>query len=184
MLLEIERLTEKNLSTKRQYENLVADMKKFRKKLDKLKTKFERKPINRQIDKLQKEMFSLRQYRAGIKASIYYLIDMSTEYYKEPSKQDQMANYRYQCRFQINEITKIKGYGLLLKNGWYHPTHNPTGCVKDHMFSVKNGFDEKINPAIVGHQANCEFLLFSDNAKKGKYSSIQLKKLLDKIQEF
>lgn len=97
-----------------------------------------------------------------------------------------IQRYRYLASFQIlpSNIRYIKGFELLEQLGWYHPQTNPNGVVKDHRLSVKYGFDNNIEPSIVGHLANCEFLRCADNTRKSSNSSITLKDLKKEIQSF
>lgn len=100
--------------------------------------------------------------------------------------QDRKQRYRYECRFDIplRELAKIKGYSLLVKYGYYDPETNPNGVVKDHRFSVIEGFESKEPTEIVGHIANCEFLTYSDNAKKGRVSSLTKEQLHEEIRKW
>lgn len=99
-----------------------------------------------------------------------------------------IISYRKLCSFDINEknICTIKGYRLLLENGWYHPTHNPNGVVRDHRLSIHFGYKNKnkIDPNIIGHIANCEFLLNTNNCSKGSRSSMTLSELQYEIEAF
>lgn len=93
--------------------------------------------------------------------------------------------YRYKARFNINkDLTKIKGYNLLVKYGFYNKNNNTTGCVLDHRVSIKYGIDNNIDPTILGHLANCEFLSYIDNLKKGSKCSISYKQLLLEINNW
>ena len=98
------------------------------------------------------------------------------------SKKGNIYKYRYDARFTIGtSLYKIKGYDKLIKYGFYNKETNPNGVVKDHRLSIKYGFTNKIDPLIIGHLANCEFLFYKDNIKKSAYCSISLDKLLKDI---
>ncbi len=94
--------------------------------------------------------------------------------------------YRRLCNFRIdhNIIQSIKGYDLLSKHGWYHHERNPYGVVRDHRYSVHDGFSTKVDPAIVGNLANCELMLMRDNLRKSHRSSITLEALKKEIEAF
>ena len=94
-----------------------------------------------------------------------------------------IEKYRYNARFNINvnNIHLVKGYDLLLKFGKYDPKFNPLGVVKDHRVSIKYGFDNNIDPKIIGHIKNCEFIQNHINLSKSFKSSISLKVLLYEI---
>lgn len=86
-----------------------------------------------------------------------------------------IKRYRYLCRFVITpqNIRRIKGFEELDKYGWYNSMTNPKGLVRDHRLSVKFGYDNNLDPEIVGHIANCH--LISASANFSKSSSCALK---------
>lgn len=103
------------------------------------------------------------------------------------NKQDSKAKYRYRARFIFSnpkDLLRVKGYSLLVKFGFYNKKTNPNGVVKDHRLSIKYGIDHKIDPAILGHLANCEFLLYKDNIQKSSNSSITYHELLADIEKW
>jgi len=89
------------------------------------------------------------------------------------------TRYRYLCSFRLTpaDLSKVKGNELLVKHGWYNRETNPGGVVKDHRFSVNMGWKLKVDPEIMGHLANCEFLLNADNIRKSDQCSITLQDL-------
>lgn len=98
-------------------------------------------------------------------------------------RHDVYSRYRYDCRFKIDasNISLIKGYDLLLKNGLYSE-QNSSGVVKDHRVSVKYGYDNGVPAEVIGHIKNCEFMQFKDNLKKSKGCSLTLESLLGEIE--
>ena len=102
----------------------------------------------------------------------------ATKYYKI---------YRPLCEFDFN-IYNYKNefdFTLIKQYGWYSPTNknnNLNGVSKDHVFSVKDGFINNINPEIIKHPANCRLIKHSDNNKKSYTSLITLNELLEKIK--
>jgi len=93
--------------------------------------------------------------------------------------------YREQCGFNLaGVIHRIKGFELLKKYGMYHRVHNVDGVVRDHRLSVQYGFDNKIDPRIISHPANCEFLTHKKNACKTHQSSLTLDELIVEIERF
>ncbi len=58
---------------------------------------------------------------------------------------------------------------------------NKTGVVRDHILSRKDGWVNGIEPQIISHPANCQFLTLSDNSKKGDRSWITYEQLLERI---
>lgn len=185
MMKHIEQLQARNLEIKRQYENLAAEKTRFMNRINSSLNINPRKKrfLQKQMYALEDEMVRVKRFRTQCKIVITGLIEQAAEYYQFDDS-NPLAAYRRRCYFKFDDITKIKGYDLLLKHGWYNRKDNFTGCVKDHRFSVKEGFDQDYDPIIIGHSANCEFMLYSDNGAKGKKCSISYKKLLDIIDKW
>lgn len=92
--------------------------------------------------------------------------------------------YREQCNFSLAGIIhNVRGYGLLEKYGMYSKK-NPNGVVRDHRVSVNYGYKNNIDPKIISHPANCEFLQHKDNARKTFTNSISLEELLVDIEKW
>lgn len=93
--------------------------------------------------------------------------------------------YKEDCSFHLSScIEKVKGYSILQERGMYHKNINPTGVVRDHRISVHYGFINNIDPKIISHPANCEFVLHSANAKKTWKNSCTVDELMKDIQEW
>jgi hypothetical protein len=99
---------------------------------------------------------------------------------------DQKTVYRNNCsfKFNIHKYKNLPGYELLISNGIYHPIDNPSGVCRDHILSVHEGYKLGINPEILSHPANCQFLTNSDNCKKGTGSWIAVEELYEKIDKW
>jgi len=90
--------------------------------------------------------------------------------------------YYRECQFDfaLNEFPNEFEFSLIEKHGWYQAKNhgdNLTGVSRDHMISIKYGYENKINPELICHPANCKLMLHNDNVKKYKTSSITLDKL-------
>jgi ribosomal protein L37E len=99
------------------------------------------------------------------------------------------AFYRPSCEFSFNIGNFKESFNLdIIKQfGWYSPTNkgnNLNGVSKDHMYSVKDGFINNINPEIIRHPANCELMIHSINNLKNATSSITIEELLLRIVEW
>jgi hypothetical protein len=95
--------------------------------------------------------------------------------------------YKRECRFQfgIKNYPQEFDFSLIEKYGWYKPKNhgnNLGGVSRDHIMSVKWGFENKIDPKYIRHPANCQLLIHSDNISKGKKQSITLDILLERIR--
>jgi len=107
---------------------------------------------------------------------------------KESSK-DGLDRYRQQCRFRFNVYDYSDKFDLLLieQYGWYKAKNrgdNPNGVSRDHMYSVKEGFTNNVNPYIISHPANCILMRHCDNNRKNTNCSITLNELIDKINKW
>lgn len=95
--------------------------------------------------------------------------------------------YRPLCefKFNLNDYPNEFDFKLLKEYGMYSPinkNNNLTGVSRDHMYSVRDGFTNKINPEIIKHPANCKLMLHTNNNKKKYYSSITIGELLERIE--
>ena len=82
-----------------------------------------------------------------------------------------------QILFSLDAYPEEFDFSLIEKYGWYKAKNNgdnPNGVSRDHMFSVKDGFLNKIDPKIISHPANCRLVLQRENAKKRNKSCITL----------
>lgn len=97
--------------------------------------------------------------------------------------------YRLSCKFNfdINLYKNEFNFKLIEVHGWYSPTNgnnNLNGVSKDHLYSVKDGFINKIDYEIIKHPANCQLITQNENSSKGDNSSITLEELYKKIEEW
>ena len=97
--------------------------------------------------------------------------------------------YRFQCQFKFNlkDYPEEFDFSLIEKYGWYLAKNrgdNLNGVSRDHIVSVRFGFDNKIDPSIISHPANCQLLRHNDNVSKHKKSSMTIDELLAKIQKW
>lgn len=91
--------------------------------------------------------------------------------------------YRRAARFRISDFTNIQGYSLVESHGWYDTTDTSMAS-KDHMFSVKDGWLNKISPELIAHPANCQIIPFKENRNKSDQSCITLAELYDRIKNW
>ena len=93
--------------------------------------------------------------------------------------------YFEQCNFSLVDLDKIEGYELLVQHRMYNRRTNPNGVVRDHKVSKDYGYKNKIDPAMISHPANCQFITHKDNARKGYRCSITVEELLrQKIKDW
>lgn len=104
--------------------------------------------------------------------------DCRFEYYKA---------YRPSCefRFTLSDYPREFDFKLIQEHGWYSPSNkenNLKGVSRDHLFSVKDGFLNKVDPIYISHPANCKLVIHTDNQKKNVRSEITLDELFQRIK--
>lgn len=98
-------------------------------------------------------------------------------------------HYRPQCEFRFNVYDYEDKFDVKLIEtfGWYSPTNkknNLKGISKDHIYSVKDGFINKINPEIINHPANCQLMIHNENSSKNCRSDMTINELLERIKNW
>jgi hypothetical protein len=98
-----------------------------------------------------------------------------------------LSNYRVDASFKFN-LSDYPGefdFSLVEKYGWYSAANrgnNLNGVSRDHMVSVKYGYDNNIDPKIISHPANCKLMRHNNNVSKLSNCSITIEELLEKIK--
>lgn len=97
--------------------------------------------------------------------------------------------YKPLCVFDFDITIHIDKFNmeLVTKYGWYSPKNkgnNLNGVSKDHMYSVRDGFINKVDPEIIKHPANCNLMIHSENNRKNYNSSITLDELKERIKNW
>lgn len=111
---------------------------------------------------------------------------------KQTCKACQEKYYRYyrplcEFGFDVNKYPDEFDFEFIKKHGRYSPKNkgnNLLGVSRDHLYCVKDGFKNKVNPDIIKHPANCKFVIHKENQQKYNTSSISLDDLLKKISEW
>lgn len=105
------------------------------------------------------------------------------------SNRTALMHYRDNCRFKFNlkDYPTEFNFDLIEQYGWYKPTNhgdNISGVSRDHIVSVRWGFDNDTDPSIISHPANCQLMKHSDNSSKGIHPQLTLEELLSKIEKW
>ena len=90
-------------------------------------------------------------------------------------------------KFNLKDFSDEFDFSLVEKHGWYSPTNknnNLCGVSRDHMLSVREGFELGIDPKLLSHPANCKLMIHNENVSKHKKSSISYEELLERIKFF
>lgn len=102
---------------------------------------------------------------------------------------DDFKQYKKQCefRFLLKDYPEEYDFFLIETYGWYKAKNhgdNLNGVSRDHMFSIKEGYKNKIDPYYISHPANCKLLKHTDNVSKLSKCSLTEKELLKRICEW
>jgi hypothetical protein len=100
-----------------------------------------------------------------------------------------LRNYRLDAAFKFNlsDFPDEFDFSLVEQFGWYKAKNrgdNQNGVSRDHLLSVRHGYDNNIDPKIIAHPANCRLMRHSKNVSKGSKCDILLEELLIKITEW
>ena len=94
--------------------------------------------------------------------------------------------YRNKCKFtfDLRKYPDKFDLELLREYGMFHPTKNPNGISRDHLFSISDGKRLNISPEIMSHPANCQLLFQSENKRKGSISTITIEQLIERVSNW
>ncbi len=105
------------------------------------------------------------------------------------AERSDFANYGADCRFNFNlkDFPNKFDFSLIEQFGWYKAKNrgdNLQGVSRDHMVSVRYGFENGIDPKIIAHPANCKLMRHGENSSKHSKCSITLEELKQRIVEW
>lgn len=163
-----------------------------------------RSPISRQKQKQSLLLTLSIKPRNISKKKIRYTIVCKNcgESHQKPSKQkfcspicwtdytrknkDAFKQYRQDCKFKFDvyDHPTLFDLNLLEEHGWYRPSNrgnNLSGVSRDHLYSVKDGFINNVDPYIISHPVNCRLILHIENQKKKDKSIITLDELIKRV---
>lgn len=97
--------------------------------------------------------------------------------------------YKRDCAFSfvMKDFPDEFDFSLIEHYGWYKPKNrgnNLNGVSRDHMFSIREGFRQKISPTIISHPANCKLMRHEKNISKNDKCSISIEILKERIKEW
>lgn len=135
--------------------------------------------------------------KSGNKSRKYCSKSCSTKYSPSHIKKRETArnnrsalvNYRADCsfKFSLNDYPEEFDFSLIEKYGWYkakNKGNNLYGVSRDHIVSVRYGYDNQIDPSIISHPANCKLVRHSQNVSKGVKCDMSIEMLLEKIKQW
>lgn len=118
---------------------------------------------------------------------IFCCIDCKRKYDRKNLNEYQKYYKDCQFKFNLSDYPNEFDFELIKKYGWYKAKNhgdNLNGVSRDHMISVKYGYENNILPELIHHPANCQLLRHNDNVSKYKKCSLTLKELEEKIQKW
>lgn len=97
--------------------------------------------------------------------------------------------YRGLCSFKFNlaDYPDEFDFSLIEQHGWYAAKNhgdNLGGVSRDHMISIRYGYEKGIDPEVISHPANCQLLVHGSNVSKGKKCDMTIEQLQQKIVEW
>lgn len=101
---------------------------------------------------------------------------------------DKFLSYKSDTKFTFNlkDYPDKFDFDLIKEYGWYSASNskkpNLGGISRDHMLSVRDGFNKGIDPKLLAHPANCKLMIHGDNISKHKHSSITEEELIKRIE--
>lgn len=110
-------------------------------------------------------------------------IKRKKKFYSDKQKYKACASFR----FSLNSYSSEFEFELIEKYGWYKAVNNGNnlkGVSRDHIFSVKEGMKQNINPFLLSHPVNCQLMVHTKNMSKGKKCGITVDELIVKIKEW
>ncbi len=110
--------------------------------------------------------------------------------YVKTDKEQYYSSARF--KFNVYHYPEEFDLSLVSVHGWYScpgtkrkgQPKNINGVSRDHIMSVSYGFENKIDPAIISHPANCRIMLHRENKTKHGNCAITLPELKDKIKNW
>ena len=153
------------------------------------------KSLKKYFSKIPKKLYSHcckncgKTYENKKEKSIFCSSTCQLEFKRKNSKRTEFEKYRNKCAFtfSLKNYPEEFDFELIKQYGWYKAKNhgnNLTGVSRDHMVSVKYGFEHNIDPKIISHPANCKLMIHSENVKKYNRCSITLEELLVRIENW
>lgn len=121
------------------------------------------------------------------KGRIFCSVKCRQEYAVKEYTDFKLYQSRTRFKFSLNSFPNKFDFSLIETYGWYKAKNhgdNLYGVSRDHIVSVRYGFDNNIPIWIISHPANCCLKPHSENASKGTKCDITIDELLLKIKNW
>jgi len=128
-----------------------------------------------------------KQFESKLKTQIYCGKDCHS--FGRRKRDGLLSTYRRRAAFHfaLSDFPDEFDFGLIRKYGWYQAKNhgdNMIGVSRDHMVSVRFGYDHSIDPEIIAHPANCQLMQQSKNSSKFSMCSLTIVQLLVRIDQW
>ena len=115
------------------------------------------------------------------------LLNNPRDYSEVRKNRSALENYRADCAFKFNlsDYPDEFDFTLIESYGWYKPKNrgdNLNGVSRDHIISVRYGFDNQLPAEHLAHPANCVLMKHGENVSKGKKIGMSYDDLLNRIE--
>jgi hypothetical protein len=129
-------------------------------------------------------MFISRDISSAVKIKLQ---NNPRDYSETRKNRSALENYRADCAFKFNlsDYPDEFDFTLIESYGWYKPKNrgdNLTGVSRDHIISVRYGFDNQLPAEHLAHPANCVLMKHGENVSKGKKIGMSYEDLLKRIE--
>lgn len=99
----------------------------------------------------------------------------------------EFKKYKRECifKFNLSDYPEEFNFKLIEEFGWYKPVNrgnNLDGVSRDHVYSIRDGFDNNVDPALISHPSNCKLVLQRQNSSKYKRSDITIDELKERVK--
>lgn len=130
---------------------------------------------------------SIIKYENRNKKKKFCSVDCKNDFARR--NMSEFQKYKRECmfRFNLSDYPEEFNFNLIKEFGWYKPTNrgnNLDGVSRDHIYSVRDGFDNDVDPSLISHPANCKLILQRQNSSKYKRSDITIVELKEKIKNW
>ena len=142
--------------------------------------------LGRKVVEIEKECeFCKEKFRSLIRKNRRFCSKKCSAFSKAP-KLNGYEKYKKECQFDfsLSDYPKEFDFGLVKEYGWYSAKNrgdNINGVSRDHIISIRWGFDNGVDAKYIKHPANCQLLLQRKNVSKGKKKSISVDELIRRI---
>lgn len=123
---------------------------------------------------------------------LFWSTNSSAKYHPDTALALRTYRARAAFKFNVYEYPERFNLDLLKEFGWYSPggrhgrntNLNLGGVSRDHLYPVKLGWENNVDPEILSHPANCELILHSENIRKRDKPALTLDELLRRIKDW